>query len=161
MNKSKFPTILGILFLVVGVAVGAFLITQEQVFRLGASPEASPQDIQITNITGRSFTVSWTTSKDSVSQFKWGTPGDLKNTAFPSQTRISTVHSISATGALPATDYEFSIQKETSFVTTAPTLPAPTTTLVISGSIIDQAGSPANSAVVTITKDVSFWIENS
>jgi Big-like domain-containing protein len=64
MNKiRKIPTIVGILFLLITLIVGVYLTSQATFFSPKASSSCSPASIQITNLTYKSFDISFITSK--------------------------------------------------------------------------------------------------
>ena len=72
-KKLTIPTILGILFLVVGVVTGVVLLSSRQIFRIGASSDAAPKDVRVSNIDDTGFTVSWVTDKEVAGYVLWGT----------------------------------------------------------------------------------------
>jgi uncharacterized protein YneF (UPF0154 family) len=50
-NRKKIPTIIGVLVLVFGLAGGVVLVNKDTIFKLGASPESTPKDVRISNVT--------------------------------------------------------------------------------------------------------------
>lgn len=60
----RLPTVLGLIFLLVSLVAGIFLVRNNQIFFLKASPDIVPREVKITNITDTSFTVSWITAKE-------------------------------------------------------------------------------------------------
>ncbi len=157
MNKSKIPTILGILILITGVAVGVFILQQQQTFKLGASPEASPKNIEITNITSESFTVSWTTDKETIGYLKWGKKKPNENNSYQAEKTAKNIHQISLHNLEPNTNYSFIINSDGKDhdnnnipwqVKTGPPLPPPQKTNIISGKVILPTGQPASNKLV-------------
>lgn len=71
MNKqTKIPTLAGIFLACIGIAMFALLFEYAS-YRLGhASRSINPQDIQITNVTDNSFSVSWLTAQPSIGKLK-------------------------------------------------------------------------------------------
>ena len=78
MKKIKsLPTILGLLILLIGVTAGVILISQGTSRFLRASPEITPKQVKITNISENSFTVSWTTDTQTAGFVKYGSDKEL------------------------------------------------------------------------------------
>lgn len=157
--KSKIPTIIAIFILLVGVGAGIFLIGRTQIFRLGASPEAAPKDVRITNIGATAFTVSWVTDQPTIGSVLWGDDQNLGNTALGSQSEKN-VHFVEVSGLIPNTTYFFKIASggtdyDNSGIPwqtqTGPTLSASESTRVISGNILQASGQAVSDGVVYIT----------
>lgn len=157
--KQKIPTILGILVLVIGVGAGVFLVREVQVFRLGAAPGTEPQDVRITNVTDTSFTASWKTDRATIGYLEWGQGQATDQIAREDDTNSKEVHSVNVTGVIPGQSYSFIINSNgTTFdnngvswrVITGPTLATSVNTQVLSGTIIDQSGSPVPNVLVFI-----------
>ncbi|MBU0572597.1 fibronectin type III domain-containing protein [Patescibacteria group bacterium] len=161
MRKNKIPTFLGIILLVFGLAAGILLVQNKQIFRLGATPQTSPKDIRITNITDSSFTVSWATDKETGGFILWGeTENSLTKTELNEISEISETHSVTAQGLSPDRTYFFKISSDgTTFdnngvpwqITTGPELFGQTISNSISGTILTATGTPAEKAIVYIT----------
>lgn len=161
MKKSKIPTLLGIFILILGLAAGIFLIQNQQIFRLGASPETSPKDVRITNITSSSFTVSWTTDEETSGFIKWGEPSNsLDGTELDEITESSKTHTATIQGLNSNKTYYFKINSDGRNFdnngvpwqkTTGPELPGSTTIDSISGTVLTSTGSPAGNAIVYAT----------
>lgn len=67
MKKHKrIPTLIGLIILLLGAAIGVYLVTNTSILRPQASPQTAPQDIRVSNITENSFTVSWTTGSETL-----------------------------------------------------------------------------------------------
>lgn len=78
MKKIKsLPTILGLLILFAGVTAGVILISQGTSRFLRASPEITPKQVKITNISENSFTVSWITDTQTAGFVKYGSDKEL------------------------------------------------------------------------------------
>lgn len=157
--KHKIPSILGITVLVAGIAVGVALIGQQQIFRLGATGGAAPEDVRVSNISHSSFTVSWITQKETVGHVSWGTNTALGQLARQIESTNKRVHSVTINGLQPAANYYFVINSGgTEFdnngvpwaVTTGPALSASTGTLLASGSVTKSDGTPADNVLVYI-----------
>ncbi len=161
MKKSKIPTILGIALLVFGLAAGILLVQNRQIFRLGASPQSSPKDVRITNITDASFTVSWVTDKSTGGFVSWGeTENSLSKTELDEIGEMNDTHSVTVQGLTENKAYYFEISSDgTNYdnngipwqVTTGAKLASPTGTDSIAGSVLTATGSPAGNSIVYIT----------
>jgi hypothetical protein len=179
MRKVKIPTILGILILAIGVVIGVYLVQSKQIFRLRASPEITPRNIQKTNISDSSFTVTWTTDKNTEGFIKWGeSTSSLDRTATTSPIQASSLHSITVYGLFPNTNYFFNINSDgASFdnenipweVKTGAKLITPPDSVIISGKILTQSGAPSGNTLVyasvgggsilsTLTSDNGSWV---
>lgn len=158
-SNHKIPSILGVIVLLLGVATGVMLIGRNQTFRLGASGETSPKGVRISNVTDKSFTISWTTQKNLLGYIKWGQTPSLGQTATPIDPSLKSVHSVTIEGLAPVSNYYFVINSSGDdfdnsgvpwSVTTGPTLPAPKGTVLASGTVRDAKGAPASNALVYI-----------
>jgi hypothetical protein len=179
MKSKKIPTIVGILILVIGIVVGVYLVQSRQIFRLKASPEATPRNIQQSNISDSSFTVTWSTNKNTEGFIKWGeNASNLDKTATVSPISPAEIHSISIFGLIPDTTYFFKLNSDgTDFdndgipweLKTGPKLTDPPNSVVISGNILVQSGSAASSILVyasvgggstlsTLTSESGSWV---
>jgi len=158
MKSRKIPTILGILVLVIGIAAGVFLVQSQQIFRLRASPEINPKNIRFTNITDSSFTVSWTTDKETQGFIIWGErSSSLDKTARPLKDYPNNTHSVDLNGLAASTSYFFYINSDGKQfenngipweVKTGPVIPVPPKSIIISGSVLTSSGTPAKDALV-------------
>jgi len=71
--KKRIPTILGLLFLGSGLAVGVLIIGNSTGgFFPKASPETTPKKIKVTNVTDSSFTISFITDTAVPGYVKYG-----------------------------------------------------------------------------------------
>jgi len=161
MRKEKIPTIIGLIVLIMGIAVGVFLTKNQQIFRLGASSETSPQDIRISNISDSTFTVNWTTEKETLGFVKWGkNKNNLDKVESDSISEKGYTHSISIRSLNPETEYFFSINSNSKdfdnegtpwIVKTGPKLSEPTTNIIISGTVLSQSGKSIEDALIYFT----------
>lgn len=77
MSKFRFPTILGLAILLIGLAAGVVLVKQRQQLSSKAAEAApTPENIAVSNITEKSFTVSWTTATPVIGYLQTGLAGD-------------------------------------------------------------------------------------
>ncbi len=160
MKKNKIPTFLGLIILVVGLVVGVFLVQNLQIFKSGASVDAAPKDVRITNITDDSFTVSWITEKETSGFIKWGESESLGKTQGGESDEASLTHSVTLTSLKPLTNYFFKVNSggddfdnngNTWQTQTGPTLTTNSTNIILSGTITDVSSQPVKNALVYVT----------
>lgn len=181
MKNLKIPTILGIIVLVIGIAVGVFLVQNNQVFRLRASSEIKPKNVRISNIDNDSFSVSWTTDKQVGGFITWGdTNTSLSKTSLPDKDGEFFVHSIDVDGLADQSNYYFSITSDGEEfdnngqpweISTGPKIDKTPNSVVASGKIVNSAGAGVANAIVysvlgggstlsTTTSDDGSWLIN-
>lgn len=160
MKNEKIPTILGLIAVTVGLIAGVLVVEQRQTIKLFASADATPKNVRITNIDSSSFTVSWTTTKQSVGFVKWGSQKDSLPNKTSDEDSLNHVHSHTVTNLLPSTTYYFIlVSEDTMFdnnnipweVKTGPELPLPFTSHAASGTVVDSVGNPVSNALVYVT----------
>lgn len=157
-KKNTIPTILGVLFLIAGVVVGAFLLNSRQIFKLGASGDTAPKDVRVSNIDDSGFTVSWITDKEVSGYILWGTSRsvvtNIQNEGADSK---SFTHFVTVSGLDPGKSYYYKINSDgVTFdnnalpwqVSTGPTIGSGGGQGLISGSVLTATGTPVEKAVV-------------
>jgi len=113
--KKQIPTIFALLILFIGAGVGVFLVGRQTNFLPRAAPEATPKQVQITNVTDRSFTVSWITDQPTTGFVRYGTTTELDTTVPDERDRLSNqtgsfvTHHISIAELKPSTTYYFKL----------------------------------------------------
>lgn len=160
-RKSTIPTIIGIILLFGGIVAGVFLLRNNQMFKIGASPGAEPKNVRISNISDSSATVSWITGDPTATFVSYGTSSNLGTLANEGQgDQKYNTHSITITGLSPSTNYYFKIISDgTTFdnnsvpwqFTTGVSLSINQKVMPVSGSVITAAGAPSRRAIVYIT----------
>lgn len=163
MNKKRtLPSLLGVFLLLSGVAGGVLLVNRQQVFRLGASPDFTPRDVRLSNIKEDSFTVSWVTDKPSVGFINWGETSNLGSTQQSvAGGQTTTVHAANIQGLSKGRTYYFAINSNgTSYQNGATPWSQATssiaqagTTVRISGTVLEDSGSPAGGVLVFVTQN--------
>jgi hypothetical protein len=158
---GRIPTIIGIVFLIFGIAAGVILVNNQQIFRLGASSEASPKNVRLSNISSSSLTISWLTDKETVSFVKWGkSENALDKTEIDEIAENGFVHSTTIRNLQASTSYFFKINAAgTDFdnngvvweVKTGPAIQEILSANFISGNVITPTGTPAKNALVYVT----------
>lgn len=161
MKKGKIPTIIGLIVLVIGIFTGLFLIRSQNIFRLGASSEETPKDVRVSNITDSSFTVSWTTDKETSGFVKWGKNiNNLDKVENDTISQKGYTHSATIKSLNPETEYYFIINSNSKDynnqgiswkLKTGKTLSEPLNNIIISGSVLKQDGTPAKHSLIYFT----------
>jgi len=167
IKKYTIPTILGLLLLISGTLAGLFLIRNGQNFFLRASPQTTPTQIKVTNITDSSFTVSWLTESATTGFTNFGESANLGNVAaderdsLSGQTGSFYTHYVSFKNLKPKTKYYFKLSSggksfdqsgkpwETTTAST-PLNPAPESDLA-SGTILKSDQTPAEGTIVYLS----------
>lgn len=159
---------LGLGILVIGLIVGVVVFgSGTGVFAPRASAESTPKNIKITNVTDRSFSVTFETDAPSSGFVKYGTSADSTNTQIGDDRDQITgtvkpypLHHITVSGLDPQTKYYFMLGTNSSAlfddegqpfeVTTAKRASSPPAAKTIYGSVLTRAGGPAAGALVYV-----------
>lgn len=177
---SKFPTLLGLGFLVIGLVGALYLVRQKQTISpRAAETQLSPVNPVISNISDRSFTVSWITQTPVNGSLKIGSEAsDVNQIITETAAAAAVAHSVTAENLNSSTKYYFRIGSGNSFsdkpeslftVTTAAALSHPPAPDIAQGIIKTQADLPAANVLVyiqlpggqllsTITTSSGNWI---
>lgn len=165
-SKKQIPTVLGLLVLFVALISGVLLFGQGTgVFAPRATPETSPQNIRITNVTDKTFTISFYTSERTIAFVKYGEdPKDLSRQASDDRDQLSGVvkdynlHHITVRGLDPAKTYYYVLGTGSntfdndgqpySLATATKPNQSPINNQTVYGNVLDAAASPAEGAVV-------------
>lgn len=164
IREKKIPTILAILFLLVSLFAGVLLIQKGQVFFLRASPEITPSQMKMTNVSSSSFTVSWITEKETSGFIRFGETPSLGQTFADDRDQISgstgsfQTHYVSLKNLKPKTTYFFKLGSGGKIfdnsgkpyeIATAGTISGtfPPSDLV-SGTILGSDNTPVDGAIV-------------
>lgn len=161
----KIPTLMGIILLiaVVGVVIALF-----EKFSRGSSRATGsvvPQDVAITNVGDKNFTVVWTTSVPATGAVSVLSPKQRLSTVFEDRDTGGTMkqysaHSVTVRSLNPGTTYTFQIvsngkqyanQDKPYMASTASTLSGEGSGLEPAyGSVHDGAGSPVSGALIIL-----------
>ncbi len=158
-KRNNIPTILGIAFLIVGTIAGAFLLNSRQIFRLGASGDAAPKDVRVSNIDNTGFTVNWVTDKKVSGYILWGmAEGSVTNIQNDGAGDTkSFTHSVVVSGRYPDKTYYYKINSDGYTFDnnalpwqtgTAPSIGVGRSQGLISGSVLTATGTPVEAAIV-------------
>lgn len=153
MREKRFPTIFGLIFLLLILGLGVFLSTRKTSLSSRASSSCVPINPQITNLTYGSFDFSFTTSSSCPANLS------LNNKIYPDSSTVSTTHYFKVTNLQPQTEYQFSLisgsttylKPEYRFTTTAkPSAPIPASSLAW-GKIVSSDNQPVAGAIIYLT----------
>ena len=167
--QKRIPTILGLVFLLAGLGVAIFMVGgSTNTFFPKASPETTPKNIKVTNVTEKSFTISFITDIETPGYLLYGSEStkttirssdDREQTAGVPQN--STTHHITVRGLNPSTKYYFLIGTASNFkysdagqpyeVTTAPQIGAPPEAVTAYGNVLTSTNKPGTDSIVYLT----------
>lgn len=116
-NKFKIPTLLGLAVILLGLLSGLYLILREQIYISQATPNLTPKNITVTNITEDSAVISWQTNSLVTSVVSFGQNAPDEHTALDdrdshtaeSATKSYLSHYVTLKNLLPKTTYQFKI----------------------------------------------------
>ncbi len=166
--KKRIPTLIGLGVLIVGLIAGTIIFSQGTgVFAPRATPQTTPKDVQISNISDKGFTVSFFTDEKTAGFVKYGEKSNqLSNQASDERDQLhGTVgsyqaHYITVGGLKPSTHYYFVVgtaahssfdNQGTPFeLKTAKRASAPPAAKTIYGSVVTAAGTPAKDTIVYV-----------
>jgi len=177
ISNTQMPTLLGIGILLCGLVAGMVVFNQGTgVFLPRATEETTPKNVKITNVTERSFTVSFVTEAEttgfvkivgkSSSQNSAGKPQELNMQSGDDRDQIRgtitgyPLHHITMTGLEADTNYHFVIGTDKGalyddngnkfVVKTAKTATSAPNAKTIYGVVTNQTGGPAKGSIVYI-----------
>ena len=121
LSKKQLIGLIILLILLISLPLAVFLVKQQQEYRGRAvGPEAVPTNVNITNLHGGGFSVSWTSVNPTTGAFQettgsvfWGTDqNNLNQEAFDDrgQDISSTTHHVSIFNLNPNTTYYLKIK---------------------------------------------------
>lgn len=114
-NKLKIPTILGLSIIILGIIAGVFLTLREQTFTSQAAPNATPENITISNISDTEVVISWQTSFPALSFLTYGTTNPNETTLLDDRDllldkpSLHTIHYVTVKNLIPSTVYKFKV----------------------------------------------------
>jgi len=112
-GQFKIPTLLGLSIILIGIGVGVFLTLNEQIIISKAAPDLLPKNINVTNITEDSVSISWQTNSPTSSFISFGILSPNDQTAFDDRddgkpvSRL--IHYVTLQKLLPKTTYQYKI----------------------------------------------------
>lgn len=166
MKIRRIPTIIGLIILIIGIVASVFLINKGTRWFTRAAPGTTPKQVKFTNIADNGFTVSWITDEATSGFVRYGTT-KLDQVArddrdeLTGQTGNFITHHVTLQNLNPLTTYQFQIgsggvsydnngqNHQVSTASTLTTSPSPSD--VAYGVVNNQAGSPADGAIVYLS----------
>lgn len=107
------PTVLGLGIIIFGIGAGVFLVLREQTFISQASPNLLAQNINVTNVSDSSATISWQTSAPTTSFLTFGQQNPEQKTVLddqdPTTPKPHSIHYVTLKNLLPKTTYQYRI----------------------------------------------------
>ncbi|MEX0895892.1 MAG: fibronectin type III domain-containing protein [Patescibacteria group bacterium] len=170
LNK-RIPTIIGLILLVVALVLGVFFISDGLgVFAPRATPETTPKKIKVTNVTDRSFTVSFMTDEATTGFVRYGTDqSNLDSQQTDDRNSLSSsvdeyaLHHITVRSLQPNTVYfyilgtgagaRFDNQGEPFRIITARRGVPTANVRSVHGSVRSDSGAPAQGAVIYLSSE--------
>lgn len=172
LSKRQIPTLLGLVILVISLVSGLFMFSGGTgVFAPRATPETTPKNVKVTNLSDKSFTIVFYTDESTNGFVKFGTdPDSLKTQATDDRDQLSgavgnyRLHHVTVRNLTPNTTYNYYLGTGSTsrfdnnglpFV--IKTLPAPAgappVNKTVYGTAKTQAGGPAEGSIVFISAD--------
>lgn len=168
--QKQIPTLVGVGILLVSLVAGLLMFGKGTgVFAPRASAEETPKSVRTTNVTDKSFTISFYTDAATAGFVKYGTDANaLKNQASDDRDQLSgsigdyRLHHITVRGLEPGTKYYYVLGTGSKAehdnngapftLTTPPALAdTPPTSKTVYGTVKTSGGTPANGSVVFIS----------
>ena len=113
--NKRIPTVLGILFVALGIPLTILLLKNQTVFESRALDSQEPKNIRITNISDQSFTITYLTEFPSTGSISYGLDKQLGESELDDLDKEKgsfspkKIHSISIKKLTPATKYYLTI----------------------------------------------------
>lgn len=167
-TKKQIPTILGLLILFVALISGVLLFGQGTgVFAPRATPQTTPKNIRISNVTDKTFTISFYTDESTVAFVKYGEEEkSLDKQSSDDRDQLSGVvkdyrlHHITVRSLEPGKDYYYVLGTGSStfdndgqpykITTIAKQNQSPPNNQTVYGNALNADGTPAEGAVVYV-----------
>lgn len=159
-SEIKFPTLFGVGILVVGLFLGVFLVTQNQIFNSLAAKNVIPQKITPANLTDSTVSIYWQTDTPVTGFITYGTSKSLgqttnddRDTSLPQPYKL---HFATLTNLNPNTTYFYKIdaggssfpEQPLTFKTLAPQTAGSYQPLI--GTVLSSDKQPIAEAIVTL-----------
>lgn len=164
-NARKIPTLLGLIVLMGGLVGGIIMVNSRQQVMTKVAASPTPQGVAVSNITDRSFTVSWTTTFPATGFIKLMPQGKPERIILDDRDKDKgsqnkrTVHYVVVDSLTASEAYKFVIGGDSSqfdqngspfSVWTAPALSSAPQSDIASGVILSENGQAAEGIIVYI-----------
>lgn len=170
-SNKKYLTIFGIFLVLIGIPLTIFLLKDKAIFKSIASDTLVPKNINITNISDNSFTITYQTDTPTTGSLSYGHNQDLGESELDDVDKekgsfsSKKTHSISVRNLTPDTKYYLAITSgsstflndDTPFeVTTGPEIASPSAQEnTVKGKILLPNGSPPSEVIIYLSADDS------
>lgn len=118
IREKRLPTIAVLVLLLIGVAVGVYLVQSQTFQGARANPNIQPLQVEVSNVTHNSFTVSWVTQGAASGVVAYGEDAEAqflardKRDIFDQQINKYTTHWAQVVGLTPGRQYFFYIRSD-------------------------------------------------
>lgn len=118
--NTRIPTVLGIILVILGIPLTTFLIKNQTALKSKASNSEKPQNVKVTNISDRSFTITYQTDAPATGSISYGRNKKLGESELEDLDKEKgsfspkKIHSMSVKKLTPATKYYLVIISGTS-----------------------------------------------
>lgn len=171
LSAKRIPTLVGLVILVIALILGTVFFQQGLgVFAPRATPETTPKQVRITNVSESSFTISFMTEAEVAGFVKYGTEENgLKKTAVDDRDALTStigkfkLHHITLRSLEPNTTYYYVLGTGDGALfdnngipfklVTARRSGSPSAAKTVHGSVTTESGAPAEGAIVFVTID--------
>lgn len=170
--KRQIPTLLGLGILIVSLVAGLLMFgSGTGVFAPRATPQTTPKNVKVTNLTDKSFTVSFYTDEATSGFVKFGTTADsLKTQASDDRDQLSgtvgefRLHHVTVRGLTPNTTYFYTLGTGSSarfdnngapftIKTFSAISGTPSLNKTVYGTVANRNGAPAEGSIVFLLSD--------
>ncbi|MFZ5438219.1 MAG: fibronectin type III domain-containing protein [Patescibacteria group bacterium] len=170
LAKKQIPTLLGLGILIISLVAGLMMFGEGTgVFAPRATPQTTPKNVKVTNLTDKSFTVVFYTDESTNGFVKYGTEANsLKSQATDDRDQLSgsignyRLHHVTVRGLTPNTNYNYVLGTASgsnfdnngvpfAIKTLPPPTSAPPTNKTIYGTIVTESGAPAEGSIVFVS----------
>lgn len=172
LGKKQIPTLLGLGILIISLVAGLLMFGDGTgVFAPRATPQTTPKNVKVTNLTDKSFTVVFYTDESTNGFIKFGTSvNSLKSQSSDDRDQLSgsvgnyRLHHITVRGLTPNTNYSYELGTASgsgfdnngapfSVKTLATPTGSPPTNKTVYGTVSTPAGAPAQGSIVFVKID--------
>jgi hypothetical protein len=172
MSKKQIPTLLGLGVLIISLVAGLMMFGEGTgVFAPRATPQTTPKNVKVTNLTDKSFTAVFYTDESTNGFLKYGTSASsMKSQSTDDRDQLSgsignyRLHHVTVRGLTPNTSYSYVLGTASrsdfdnngvpfSVKTLSASTGAPPANKTIYGTIVTEAGAPAEGSVVFVSTE--------
>lgn len=167
--NKQLPSLFGVLILAISIGTIGWLSTNAVRLGTKAAVDNTPKNVQISNISDTSFTVSYTTDQAVLGTIAYGKEQTRDQVALDDRDRTTgiakpyQVHYLTITNLTPQTTYHFTItsgdknfsQNDAPYQVITKAKNVPGKPLSISGKIVQEDGSVPPEAIVYLTSETS------